>query len=62
MFGLGGKYYFNDRLGLRVQARAPYMFVEDSAKFYCDDTGCLKSAGGRGIWQFDLSLGLVVRL
>ena len=62
MFGLGGKYYFNDRLGVRVQARAPYMFVEDSAKFYCGDSGCLNSAGGRGIWQFDLSLGLVVRL
>jgi hypothetical protein len=62
MFGLGAKHYFNDRVGVRVQARAPYMFVEDTAKFYCGETGCLTSAGGRGIWQFDLSLGLVIKL
>lgn len=62
IFGFGGKYYFNDRVGLRAQARLPYMFVEDTAKFYCGDAGCLNSAGGRGIWQFDLSLGLMIRL
>ncbi len=62
IFGVGAKYYFNDRVGLRLQGRAPYMFVDDSANFYCGDTGCLKSAGGRGIWQFDVSLGLIVRL
>jgi hypothetical protein len=62
IFGLGAKRYFNDRIGLRAQLRAPYMFVQDSASFICSDSGCLKSGGGRGIWQFDLSLGLVVRL
>ena len=62
IFGFGAKYYFNDRIGLRAQVRAPYMFVEDTASFICGEGGCLKSGGGRGIWQFDLSLGLAVRL
>jgi hypothetical protein len=62
IFGLGAKRYFNDRIGLRAQVRAPYMYVEDTAAFICDEAGCLKSAGGRGIWQFDLSLGLMIRL
>ncbi|MBP2681126.1 MAG: hypothetical protein H6Q78_989 [Candidatus Krumholzibacteriota bacterium] len=62
IFGLGAKYYFNDRVGLRLQGRAPYMFVEDSGSYACGDLGCLKSAGGRGVGQFDGSLGLTVRL
>lgn len=62
ILGLGAKRYFNDRIGLRAQVRAPYMWVEDTARFICDDAGCLTSGGGQGIWQFDVSLGLVIRL
>jgi len=62
MFGLGAKYPINERFGLRLQVRAPYMFVEDSANFICGPSGCLKSAGGRGIWQFDMSVGLIILL
>jgi opacity protein-like surface antigen len=62
IFGLGAKYYFNDRVGLRLQGCAPYMFVEDETNYACGDLGCLKSAGGRGFWQFEVSLGLTVRL
>ena len=62
MFGLGAKYPINDRFGLRFQARIPYMFVEDSAKYACNESGCLSSAGGKSMWQFDLILGLIIRL
>jgi hypothetical protein len=62
IFGLGAKHYFNRKVGLRLLGRAPFTWVEDSAKFLCTDEGCLKSAGGRGVWQFDVSLGLVIVL
>jgi len=62
IFGLGAKYPISERFGLRFQARLPYMFVEDSAKFACGPSGCLNSAGGRAIWQFDMSVGLIIKL
>ncbi len=62
MLGLGAKYFFNERVGLRLQGRAPFIWVNDSSEFICGDAGCLKSGGGSGIWQYDLSLGLVVTL
>jgi hypothetical protein len=62
MFGLGAKYPINDRLGLRFQARIPYMFVADSARYVCNDSGCLSSAGGKSMWQFDLIAGLIIKL
>jgi hypothetical protein len=62
MFGLGAKYPISDRFGLRFQARIPYMFVEDSAKYACNESGCLSSAGGKSMWQFDLIVGLIFKL
>jgi opacity protein-like surface antigen len=62
MLGLGAKYPVNDRFGLRLQARFPYMIVQDSSKFVCGPSGCLTSGGGSGMWQFDLSLGLIIKL
>jgi len=62
IFGLGAKYPINERFGLRFQARLPYMFVEDTAKFACGPSGCLNSAGGRALWQFDMSVGLIIKL
>lgn len=62
MFGLGAKYPISDRFGLRFQARVPYMFVEDSAKYACNESGCLSSAGGHSMWQFDLIVGLIIKL
>jgi hypothetical protein len=62
MFGLGAKYPISDRFGLRFQARIPYMFVEDSAKYACNESGCLSSAGGHSMWQFDLIVGLIIKI
>lgn len=62
MFGLGAKYPVNERFGLRFQARIPYMFVADSAAYACNDSGCLSSAGGHSMWQFDLIVGLIIKL
>ena len=62
MFGLGAKYPINDRFGIRFQARIPYMFVEDSTKYACNESGCLSSAGGHSMWQFDLIVGLIIKI
>jgi len=62
MFGLGAKYPINDRFGIRFQARIPYMFVEDSTKYACNESGCLSSAGGHSMWQFDLIVGLIIKM
>lgn len=62
-FGLGAKYYFGKRIGLRIQGRAPYTFTGgDQTEFICGDNGCVKNGGGVGLWQFDASVGLIIRL
>jgi len=60
MLGLGAKYPISEKLGVRLQARLPYMFVDDTASYACGESGCLNSAGGRSIWQFDLTAGLII--
>jgi hypothetical protein len=60
MLGLGFEYYLSERFGLRFLGRAPYTLLGSDEEFLCNEDGCLKSAGGRGIWQFDLSIGLII--
>ncbi len=61
--GLGAKYYFNERIGLRIQGQAPYTFTGgDQTDFICGDDGCVKNGGGRGLWQFNASVGLIICL
>ena len=57
-FGLGMKYYLSDRFMLRIQGRAPYTVIGNRDDYICNDSGCLKSAGGNGVWQYELSAGL----
>ncbi|MEJ2720918.1 MAG: hypothetical protein P8181_07225 [bacterium] len=62
-FGLGAKYYFNERIGLRIQFQGPYTFTGgDQTEFICLADECVKNGGGRGLWQFNTSVGLIVRL
>jgi len=61
--GLGAKIYFGERFGLRIQGQAPYTFTGgDQTDFICGDDGCVKNGGGRGLWQFNLSAGLIICL
>jgi hypothetical protein len=57
-FGLGMKHYFGKRFLFRLQGRAPYTIIGDGYEYTCNEGGCLKSAGGRGMWQYELSAGL----
>ncbi len=57
-FGLGMKYYLGERFMLRFQGRAPYTVIGNRDDYICNDDGCVKSAGGNGAWQYELSLGL----
>jgi hypothetical protein len=61
--GLGAKIYFSERFGLRIQGQAPYTFTGgDQTDFICGDKGCVKNGGGRGLWQFNASVGLIICL
>ena len=60
---LGAKIYFGERFGLRIQGQAPYAFTGgDQTDFICGDDGCVKNGGGRGLWQFNVSAGLIICL
>jgi hypothetical protein len=58
---LGGKYRLTPRLGLRFEARAFYTVVESGGSIYCVDGTCLFQFSGSGIWQGDLTAGIVLR-
>lgn len=60
LFGLGAKIYVNDRVGLRVQGRLPWMIIDGGAAVGCGTGGCYSSVGGTGIVQADVSGGLFV--
>jgi len=57
--GLGLKRFVSDHFGLRVEARAFYTLVESGGGIFCSG-GCLFVFSGSGIWQGDLSGGLVL--
>ena len=60
IFGLGAKIYINEKIGLRVQGRMPWMFVDGGAYMGCGGGGCYTSFGGSGLVQGDVSGGLFV--
>ncbi len=57
--GLGLKRFVSDHFGLRLEARAFYTLVESGGGIFCSG-GCLFVFSGSGIWQGDLSGGLVL--
>jgi len=60
LFGLGAKIYVNERVGLRVQGRLPWILLEGGGSVACGSGGCYSSFGGYGIVQIDVSGGLFV--
>jgi len=60
LFGLGAKIYINDRVGLRVQGRLPWIILNGGAAIGCGPGGCFTAFGGSGIVQADVSGGLFV--
>ena len=62
MFGLGAKYYINERIGLRAAARLPFVFLNGGFGFTVGTGGAGLTAGGTGMIAGDLSLGLIIAL
>jgi hypothetical protein len=60
LFGLGAKVYINDRIGLRVQGRMPWIILDGGAAISVGSGGAYTSFGGSGIVQGDVSGGLFV--
>jgi len=60
ILGLGAKIYINEKIGLRVQGRMPWIIVDGGAYLGCGGGGCYTSFGGSGIVQGDVSGGLFV--
>jgi hypothetical protein len=56
--GLGVRHLFTGRLGVRAEARLFYAFTEAGGTAFCRGD-CLFTFTGSGLWQADLSAGLV---
>jgi hypothetical protein len=59
---LGLKVLPTPRLGFRFEARGFCTIVEAGSAFYCTGGTCLFRFSGSGIWQGDITAGLVLRL
>jgi hypothetical protein len=57
---LGAKTFITRNLGLRAEVRGFYTVVESGGGAFCDDGECLFVYSGSGIWQGDVSGGLVL--
>lgn len=58
--GLGVKSYFAKNVGLRLEARAFYTLVESDGGAVCVNGRCLFAFSGSGLWQGDVSAGLIL--
>jgi len=57
---LGFKTFMSDNLGLRFEGRGYYTFVEAEGGAWCAAGTCLFAFGGSGLWQADVSAGLIL--
>ena len=57
---LGVKSFFTRNIGLRLEARGFYTRVEGGGGVFCTAGTCLFSFSGSGIWQGDVSGGLII--
>lgn len=58
---LGTKVPARSRIGLRLEARGFYTVVDSGGAVYCADGNCLFRFSGSGIWQGDVTAGVVLR-
>lgn len=57
--GLGSKTYFSKHVGLRLEARGYFTLVETEGGIFCNGGTCLFEFSGSGLWQGDLTGGLI---
>jgi hypothetical protein len=58
---LGAKVPASSRVGFRFEARGFYTVVESGGAVYCTNGACLFRFSGSGIWQGDVTAGVVLR-
>jgi hypothetical protein len=62
-FGVGGKFYLSDKIGIRLQTRLLMPLVLSGGGMWCGSGGC---SAGVGAWsvvvQFDFTAGVFIRL
>ncbi len=62
-FGVGGKFYLSDKIGLRLQTRLLMPLTFSGGGMWCGTNGC---SAGVGAWaslvQFDFTVGVFIRL
>jgi opacity protein-like surface antigen len=58
--GLGLKSFFTPAIGLRLEIKGFYTVVEAEGGTFCANGNCLFAFSGSGLWQGDLSGGLVI--
>jgi len=57
--GLGVKSFFSKNVGLRLEARGFYTLVDSEGGTFCVNGDCLFVFSGSGLWQGDVSGGLI---
>jgi hypothetical protein len=58
--GLGVKTFFGENVGLRFEARGFYTLVKGEGGMACANGTCLFAFSGKGLWQGDVSAGLIL--
>jgi opacity protein-like surface antigen len=56
---LGIKSWLSKNIGLRLEGRAYYIFVESGGGILCTNGSCFMRISGSGLWQTNVSGGLV---
>jgi hypothetical protein len=62
MLGLGAKYFFSPRVGLRLQGDLIGTFLSSSGGVFCGFGGCSLGLFGYGMWSGDLMGGLTIAM
>jgi hypothetical protein len=62
MFGLGAKYFFSPRVGLRLQGDLIGTFLNSSGGVFCGFGGCSLGLFGYGMFSGDLLAGLTIAI
>jgi hypothetical protein len=58
--GLGVKSFFTPNVGLRLESHVFYTSVESGGGVFCTPGHCIFRYSGSGIWQGDVSAGLII--
>ncbi|UCH84298.1 MAG: hypothetical protein JSW50_01015 [Candidatus Latescibacterota bacterium] len=60
ILGIGAKFYLSEHLGIRVQARLPWVLIDGGGAVACGGGGCAIALGGSGFVQPDVGVGLML--